>query len=300
VAKAQADLDKAIELDSNSIYHLWERAAIFTRLKRHKEAIKDSYRILDIDSANADAMSVLGYAFIELGDKVSAVSWYKKALIADHVHKKAILGLGLLYEHVNEYENAIHFYSKFLRLDSTDSYVWFRRCKVFSFTNEWERAFSDINRALLIDSTAPTLLLNRGIILAHRGDTVDALNDLDRILRIDPAFVDAYIFKGRISLSRSNTDAAQFDFASALLHSKNQARTHYFIGVAKLECDAFAEAVEDFRRSIDLAPQIQDPYLGLANCYMGLKDKKAACKSFLEALKRGHKETEGAREKYCD
>lgn len=297
---ALPDLDKAIELNPNDIYHLRERTATYGRLKRYGEAIQDLHRILDVDRMNVYALSTLGDVHRSLGENKDAESWYKSVLQVDSVHKNAMLGLGLIYDQANDHDRAIHYYNQLLSVDSMDAFVWFKRHRIHSVSSKWDMALSDINFAISIDSTVSMLRLNRGIVLAQMGDTVGALNEMDRIIRLAPDYVPAYLHRGVLKMFRNGVEAGRFDFADALLHSRNDPRTHYMIGAGKLEYGAFSEAVEDFNKSVELAPQVQDPYLGLAKCYLALNDKKAACKNFRQAVKLGLKEDEGSRKKYCD
>lgn len=89
--QAIEDIESAISAaPSEPLYHL-EKSAIMLRVNLLDECIKAAETVLSLDSQNADAYRMIGYAQLQKGDKVSARKNLEKAIeLGDETSKEII------------------------------------------------------------------------------------------------------------------------------------------------------------------------------------------------------------------
>jgi len=85
---ALADQNKAIELDSKNFKAYHERAVINVNQKKFAEAIKDLENAIRLNPDDKEYYFGMGYAYVELGDKISAKKLFEKAHSMGHSQAK--------------------------------------------------------------------------------------------------------------------------------------------------------------------------------------------------------------------
>jgi tetratricopeptide (TPR) repeat protein len=219
----------------------------------------------------------------QAGDFAAAEADYKKVLELEPQHFEALANLGVVYVNLGRFDDAIASYRKALEI---------------SYLN------------------AP-LRMNLGLAYYKAARYAEALPEFDKVLQISPGLYDALLLKADCHLqlgepkqaialldplSQDHADDAAFDYVigMALLQDKQtdrglvyldtilkhgeSAEAHILMGMAKQSAADYAEAREEFRRAVDLNPQIPMGHSLLGQALLRTGDRDGAKHAFQEEL----------------
>jgi len=110
----------------------------------------------------------------------------------------------------------------------------------------------------------------------HAGDVAEAIRGFKIVRSLRPEFVAAPVNLGNIYLELNRLDEAALSFNNALLIDKSSAAVYYGLGQVALSKRNYAEAVNYFQRSLELAPGANRIHYSLAMAYRGLGDAEKA------------------------
>ena len=108
------------------------------------------------------------------------------------------------------------------------------------------------------------------------GDVAEAIRGFKTVSSLRPEFVAAPVNLGNSYLELNRLDEAQSSFMSALAIDKTSAAAYYGLGQVALSKRNYAEAVNYFQKSLDLAPAANRIHYSLAMAYRGLGDAEKA------------------------
>jgi len=102
-------------------------------------------------------------------------------------------------------------------------------------------------------------LYNRAVTLEESGDSEDAIAALNEAIRIEPNFAEAYCLRGSIyRTQRRDPNKAIPDYGQAIAFGADDNNilrmSHHERGLCLCALNLFGEAVSDFTKAIDLAP----------------------------------------------
>lgn len=95
---------------------------VYKAAKKYGEAISMYKRVLETDSLYADAMMNLGNVYMETGDLLSAIQWYRKTLLIDRNNGNDwavaydLENLGTSYLKLKKYDSALFYHTKALEI----------------------------------------------------------------------------------------------------------------------------------------------------------------------------------------
>ena len=120
------------------------------------------------------------------------------------------------------------------------------------------RSFADVHHLL-------------GLCFALLGQEQRALHHFERALEANPRYIEAHIHRGIILTDLGRTEEAEQAFRNAAAHNNveatsglpshvtgNLANHHALLAAAYAEAGAFPEAIEQYRRAIELGPKFAD------------------------------------------
>ena len=119
------------------------------------------------------------------------------------------------------------------------------------------RSFADVHHLL-------------GLCFALLGQEQRALHHFERALELNPRYIEAHIHRGIILTDLGRTEEAEEAFRNAAAHNvespsgfpshvtANLANHHALLAAAYAEAGAFPEAIEQYRRAIELGPKFAD------------------------------------------
>jgi tetratricopeptide (TPR) repeat protein len=104
------------------------------------------------------------------------------------------------------------------------------------------------------------------------GDIEGAISGFKLVRSLRPDFIAAQVNLGNIYLELNRLHDAQLSFNDALAIDKNSAAAYYGLGQVALSQRRYAEAVNYFQKSLELAPGANRIHYALAMAYRGLGD----------------------------
>jgi tetratricopeptide (TPR) repeat protein len=239
-----------------------------------------------VADAQADAVAPLFASAVkaqQAGDFATAEADYKKVLELHPQHFEALANLGVVYVNLGRFDEAIASYRKALEI---------------SYLN------------------AP-LRMNLGLAYYKAARYAEALPEFDKVLQISPGLYNATLLKADCHLqigelrqaialldplSQDHADDAAFDYVigMALLQDKQtekglvyldrilkhgeSAEAHLLMGMAKQAAADYAEAREEFRRAVELNPQIPMGHSLLGQTLLRTGDRDGAKAAFQNEL----------------
>ncbi|WP_417850715.1 tetratricopeptide repeat protein [Thalassoglobus sp.] len=132
--------------------------------------------------------------------------------------------------------------------------------------------------------TNPIVFNNRGMFLQSQGKTQEAVADFTQAIKLDGRFIPAYINRGFAYLEAGDSAKAEAALTEALTVDPNQLGAQSLRATARLNQNKVDEALIDYRRVAELAPQNPMAFadLGFAQFFSG--DFASAGQSFDKAL----------------
>lgn len=195
--KQLADLDKAIQLDSQNGDAWQARAMLFFGRGDFDKAIADFNRLLADDADNLEARFALAEA-------LANVKKYDEALeqVAKVIAKKPDLALSYtlrarIHALKDDVTAALADLDLALKHEPQDLTALMLRARMYLADGKTKSARGDVDRVLELRPGLSQGLLLRSALLAAEGDYVAAIRDLQSVLRSDPSNVEY-----RVQLSR--------------------------------------------------------------------------------------------------
>jgi len=144
------------------------------------------------------------------------------------------------------------------------------------------RAIERLKREVSLNPENPKLVYRLGFAYEQNENFPDALKCYETAVRLNPEYGDALLALGNLNMRLNQYEAAlkAYKKAAALdLSSDNRGTLSRNMAMIYFRADRFQEAVEPFRKAIELAPQGM-LYLDLGLTYLKLGDKKAAMEQY--------------------
>ena len=290
--------EQLLRKDSNNVPVLELSAGIALELGNKKFAANCLLKQLELQPKNAHVHCNLGMVLHALGKNEEAYQHCQKALALQPDFAEVYDRIGNIHESRNNLQKALESYEKALELGMKDPRVFVNAGNVSQMLGDLQAAENHFRRAIEQDSSyAPahkflgSVLLkneryheaetafqyvlkqypndpeahsNLGVLWMGRGDLDKAQSCFEQALHLDANYVGAYTNLGHLFEERNNIPQSQKHYKKALdLEPSNQQVK------ALLDTDnhEYESAEVAWRRSVELKPNEQDGYLGLASLF---------------------------------
>ena len=286
-----------------------------------QEAVDCFSRAIKLRPDVAAGYRFRAYAYLELGDRVSALNDLDQAirLKPDDVQAHADRAAELFAQ--KSYDLAIADCDRVLKQDSGRAPIYGLRGRCHAERGDTESALRDFASAIEGDpENAPRYLLWRAQLRLECEDYATARADCDEAIRLDPENAEAYHLHGMIDQQDEDVDSAIASFSEALrldpmhswarlgraiCHLEHQnlpaaiadcdrvilelptvTRSYDVRGTARRALGDLEGALADFNESVRLAPQSVMAYNFRAGVHYARGEYAAAIRDHMEALKR--------------
>jgi tetratricopeptide (TPR) repeat protein len=296
--RAQQTLDSIFKLDPNSS----DGHALLANLNRaqgkQKAAVKEMQQAISIDPRRADYY--VQFAGLQAGDNdlPGAEASMKKALAVDQTFTPAITGLAMIYQAEGRWPEAEQQLRQGIGLQAKDLelrrslarlyYIEQRKTDAeqvalqakkdfgdmpagYRFLGEYYVAIGDSDKAFaefssLYNDHPQDVNTEKDyiqLLLAHnRIDEATKLND--KILKKNPKDAGAQLLRGRILVLQQKYADAIPVLEGVAKNEADNAAAHYTLGIALNAKGETGRAEQEWRQAAQLAPQMNDAQLALA------------------------------------
>lgn len=203
-----------------------------------------------LKSASLAQQGSLRFQEEEFGTQAIAVA--DQALSVDSENAEAWRIKGYAYESMQEYDQAFAAYNKAISLDPQNALAYASRGHAYYLIGNYVRAKADQQKALSIDPDLTLALSNLGRIFITEGDYAGATSNLNKALSLETNVR----FKAEIEGLLGSIDIIQGNFASAKTHYQNslnydQTLAASWVGLANAKFLTLPKVVPKDQASID-------------------------------------------------
>ncbi|MBI3837377.1 MAG: tetratricopeptide repeat protein [Planctomycetia bacterium] len=247
-------------------------------------------KVLHVDSANVDALYLLGTACDSLGKPHEAIANLQQAVRLKPDHADAHHHLGTVLARQGELDAAIASFQQAWRLKPGSTEVFEdlrnaqaarenRRGNALAEAGNLDEAETCYRRALELRPNYVAAQGNLGNVLKNEGRLNEAAACYRRVLELKQESTEAHYNLGLISEEQKKVDEAVDWFRRTLKLKPDFAEAHNRLGALLADQGKFEEAVACFRRVLELTPDLAEAhnFLGAALSEQGKHEEAVAC-----------------------
>jgi tetratricopeptide (TPR) repeat protein len=213
---AIAALDRAVSLNPNDEYSLYERGLTWLAKPDYNRALADFNAVLKLQPNTWGALDERGNANRGRGAYDQAITDYNAA-IALYPNGAAIyFDRGQAHALKRDAGLAIADFDRALQMQPGVEAYLYARCMIRAAAAiELDRALADCNRAMQINPDSAADLDARGFVRFKRGEFAPAINDTSEAIRREPRRASAFYVRGLSELRSNQTAAGMADIRAA-------------------------------------------------------------------------------------
>lgn len=252
--KRFADLDKALEVDPDSIEALQARAFLHIEKDDFEKAIPDLVRLVERDPTNILASGALAEALTNAKKFDEALKYANKLV---EQSPKVSLGYNLRARILvlkDDMKGALEDLNKALDVDRRDVASLLLRSRVLAALDKNDEAQKDVDKALELRPDLPQAILIRSLLAAEKKRFGEAIADLQTLLRADPTNVEYRLQMASYYTADSRPRRAIELLTNILADDEKNVQALRSRGDAYLSVSKHAEAIKDYELAMKEEP----------------------------------------------
>lgn len=213
--KALEALDRALEIEPQSISTLLKLSEFQLILKKYEESFKTLDRILNLEPSNAEAYFLLGLNYKEQGDTARAINSFQETIEIDPEILDAWIFLGQLQGAIGN-KIALQYFESALLIAPQNIKVMHAKADYFSDQDQLQEALGVYREITRIDPQYEQAFFNMGLLYMDLDSLVKARKQFDILVKVDPLHIRGYFYRGLCSEFLSQPELAEKDYQTAL------------------------------------------------------------------------------------
>ena len=201
-------LDELYQLEQSNEEIYIQKANIFSRRDKHKEAITLLEQALEITDDEADVLSLLGMEYLFVEDYVHAKYYFMKCLEADEEDYSALYNIIYCFEYLDEYEAAIDYLNDYLNKNPYCEVAWHQVGKQYYELKDYTKALAAFDFAIISDDRFIGAYLEKGKVLEKLKKYEGAIESYSITLGLDDPTSYALLRIGKCYEKLGNTEMA--------------------------------------------------------------------------------------------
>lgn len=315
-----------LEQSNEEIYI--QKANIFSRRDKHKEAILLLEKALEITYDEADVLSLLGVEYLFLEDFENAKYYFMKCLELDETDYSALFNIIYCFEYLEQNEAAIDYLNDYLNKNPYSEMAWIQIGKQYRALKDYKKALAAFDFAIISDDTFIGAYLEKARVLEKLKKYEEAIESYSITLSLDEPTSYALLRIGKCYEKLGNTEMALQFYTKCVeedslldkgwiaitdfyFRNKQYQKALYYIEKA-INIDAenvlywkryakinsrlkhFEEAEVGYRKALEMGNYELDSWLSRGDILTNLGEFEAAINNFNQALEfyPGHPEVE--------
>jgi tetratricopeptide (TPR) repeat protein len=222
---AVADYNEALKRDPTDVLTLCNRGNIYMRLGDQNRALADYSEALRYDPADVRILTSRGNLHSGQRRWDEAIADFTAAIRLEPSYVAAYYNRGTAFAESGQLDQAIADFTETLRLHPNHAGALNNRGNANRQKGDLDAALTDFTAAIAAASDFALPLYNRANALADRGDLAAALADYTAALRLEPNNLLLYHNRGRIHALLGNYELAIADNLEASRLDPNDVRT---------------------------------------------------------------------------
>ena len=241
-----------------------------------------------ISSVCADKMNdflIEADAYLAQGKFPYAVATYQKVIDIDPKNAKAYVGIAIAYDNMFAHDRALTYIKKASVLDSSDPEAYFYLGVLYGNHEDYDKAIEYFMKTIQLDPNYVEAYLNLGVMYWHKGKTNKAIDFFRKFIETHPgATTNRYII-GKFEVDDVDYyEEIECGLESIKREPKNP-RAYCRLGTAYCRVDQCNNAIDYYKKAIDLAPGYGRAYQSLGAAYELMDNKEKAGEFYKKAAK---------------
>jgi tetratricopeptide (TPR) repeat protein len=260
---------------------LYVDAVVLKELNQNEKAVQKLNQAVKVDKRFSLAHSLLGEIYEQEADYQKSIAYYGTATQLNPWSFKDYFALGRVYQTMKDFTLAAKSYRRAVQLKPDNLEANFNTAKCLYQINDYNQALVYGRKAAQIDPDVAELHQLLGNIYDSQKDYEQAIRSYKRVLEIDSnnpgvmmSLAVAYLRTNR------NEPAKELLIAVTRLQPANSSPRQY-LGYCFLRLDDVNQAIENYRKAVEINNQDWEAYRGLGVAYMtrAIKNDDAALKA---------------------
>jgi tetratricopeptide (TPR) repeat protein len=194
-ADAEADLTRAIALDSTEYNYYYKRGAVRQRLNKASDAYIDFTEVIRLNPSFEWAYLDRGIILQYLKLFKEAEKDFRTALVIKPNWANALFNLGMNHNDQGAVDSALYYYKQAILFDSTEYKAHNNIGNIYSKQGKFDLAIQYFDKALAIWDKYEVALINRANARMNKKDKAGACADLQRLIQLGRQDVAQYYKK---------------------------------------------------------------------------------------------------------
>ncbi|HYK19374.1 MAG TPA: tetratricopeptide repeat protein [Pyrinomonadaceae bacterium] len=278
---------RAVRNDKNFTGARMNLAYLYLLKRTPEKAIPQLKEVLTLEPQNAEALVVLGDAYLATNDQKKAEENYLAALDGRLDNAGALFGLAQISRLNGEMREASIYLNRVATLtaDSKSPVFLYKFALEALRAGLIDEAKSALERSLELRPKDPAYLLALGIAVLRKGDLFEAEKLFRRVLEIQPANAQAQLHLGYVLLNQKKYAEARVWLEKSVRPGAAIPEVFYYLGLIEQEQNNDARAIVLFEKAVQQLPSYAHARIALGSSYMKLKDYERARAELETAVK---------------
>ena len=284
---AEENFRQVILGDRSNIHGLNLLGMICVNTGRPEQAVKLITQALEINPADAQAQGNLGLAYQRMGNLELAESCFRKSIKLGCKTGTIFNSLGNMLRESGRVSEAVRVYESTLKVDGNYPECWTNLSQALVELGEFGGAFQAVSRALKIDPSLAEAHNQMAEVYRNTFKYDLAIIAYKKSLELCPTLYESMLGLATVYRESENVDASVEVLNRLISLEPRHAKAHSVLGILKEQVGDTAAAVDCFKKSIELAPDVVSPLYHLSQ----IKGRKMSEDEIL-ALERLQKVTD--------
>ena len=182
-----------------------------------------------------------------------------------------------------------------LAIDDPDHIYYFNSeyliGNIYEEKNDGKRALAHYEKALRLRPDTPALHYRKAYLLHQGGNLELSLNEITRVMELSPDSGSAAYLAGILSLEKGDISSARTYILNAIKNGEENSGSYYCLGFISSLQSRGEEAIEYYKKVLELEPDHRQTLLALANLYYE-EDNLFEARKYFESLAAAEKTLE--------
>lgn len=260
-AGAEADFDRALEL--NPVYTLayHYRAITRSRVGRYDQAIDDLGRAIELRPGYYGLFFSRGVTYFLSQQFEKAVDDFNRFIIREPKVPEAYLNRGASYLFLGDTAGALKDYNRAIELNGLNPEGYIRRSRIHASRHDYKEALKDLDRAIEIDSANTFAYFNRALVRYELKDIKGTLADFDNVLSREPGNSLTLYNRALVRSKLGDYNNALEDYDRVLEINPDNVLAYFNRSILFTQTGRYRDAEADLTKAIELYPDFANAYM---------------------------------------
>ena len=282
---AEKDLQEALKIDPDNVNIMVQYAAMLWRIKRPAEAKQLYQTALTKEPNNRYALESIGYLAREEGDNKTAEEFFKKLQSAYPDDFVSFVALGDLYTAERRFADAQQSYEAAYQFAPSNPLIVAGGANAAIEAHTFDLASSWLERAQGVMKDDPHVMREEERYLFHKGKFLESAQLGQKVLQKLPDDRE-----GSVYLAYDLYNLGRYDDSLAVARKYQQILPRepnfpLLAGHAEKQSQLLAEAVDDYTRTLEIDPSIDQAWINRGYVLNDLQNAEQAAQDFQHVLK---------------